>query len=144
MSAEPAAIVIRAVRWVSDEAVLARVRRQVFIEEQQVPEALEWDGEDPAAQHWLAEIEGRAVGTVRLREGGHIGRMAVLEEQRRRGIGSMLLATAIAAAREQGLAEVHLHAQVHALGFYARHGFAAIGAEFIDAGIPHREMRLRL
>ncbi len=143
MNTDHAAVVIRHARWADDQAALAAVRRRVFIEEQQVPEALEWDGEDEQAQHWLAESAGIALGTVRLRGGGHIGRMAVLESHRHTGIGSRLLNAAIVAARAQGLAAVHLHAQVQALDFYARHGFVAEGEEFMDAGIPHRAMVLR-
>ena len=30
--------------------------------------------------------------------------------------------------------------QTHALGFYARLGYAAHGEEFLDAGIPHLHM----
>ena len=48
----------------------------------------------------------------------------------------------IALARARGDGRVVLNAQVHAIGFYERHGFAAEGAEFMDAGIPHRTMRL--
>ena len=144
MHAERPAIVIRAAHWSHDEAALALVRRRVFVAEQAVPEHLEWDGEDAGAQHWLALVDDLPVGTVRMRAGGHIGRMAVLHAQRQAGIGSLLLAAAVTAARAQGLQEVHLHAQVQALGFYARHGFIAAGEQFMDAGIAHREMRLRL
>ena len=140
---DAAVIELRAAHWPDDEAALASVRRTVFIEEQAVPEALEWDGEDAAARHWLALVDGKPIGTVRLRAGGHIGRMAVLKEYRSAGVGSMLLLAAVAAARDEGLVDAHLHAQVHALAFYARHGFVAEGEVFMDAGIPHREMLLR-
>ncbi len=123
---------------------MAWVRRRVFIDEQQVPEELEWDGDDFDAQHWLALIDDSPIGTVRMRAGGHIGRMAVLKEYRQWGVGTQLLSAVVAAARAQGLHEVHLHAQVQAIDFYARHGFIAEGEQFMDAGIPHREMRLQL
>lgn len=141
---ERPAVEIRAADWSRDEAALAWVRRRVFIDEQQVPEELEWDGDDFDAQHWLALIDDSPIGTVRLRAGGHIGRMAVLKEYRQWGIGTQLLSAAVTAARAQGLHEVHLHAQLHAIDFYARHGFVAEGEQFMDAGIPHREMRLKL
>ena len=32
-------------------------------------------------------------------------------------------------------------AQTHALDFYLRHGFEAVGEVFMEAGIPHRAMR---
>ena len=137
------ALEILPVRWASHARELAEVRRRVFIEEQAVPEELEWDGEDAHALHWLALCAGQPAGTVRLLADGHIGRMAVLREHRQRGIGVALLRAALAAAAAQGCQEVYLHAQVHALGFYAREGFVVEGPEFDDAGIPHRTMRRR-
>ncbi|WP_374058418.1 GNAT family N-acetyltransferase [Marinitenerispora sediminis] len=50
----------------------------------------------------------------------------------------------VRAAAERGLRAVELHAQTHALDFYARLGYTAYGAEFMDAGIPHRHMRREL
>jgi len=133
---------VRAATWADDQALIAAVRRTVFIDEQRVPEALEWDGLDDDARHWLARAGERAVGTARLLPGGQIGRMAVLAPWRRRGVGSALLHAALGAARAAGLGAVFLHAQVHALAFYARHGFVVEGPVFDDAGIPHRAMRL--
>jgi predicted GNAT family N-acyltransferase len=67
--------------------------------------------------------------------------MAVLGAWRRQGVGSALLRAALDTAREAGLGAVFLHAQVHALAFYAGHGFIAVGPVFDDAGIAHRTMR---
>lgn len=121
------------------------VRRAVFIEEQQVPEALEWDAEDAISLHALAlDAEGRAIATGRLLPDGHIGRMAVLREWRRRGVGSAILSWLIGEARARGELVVQLHAQAHALDFYARHRFTACSGIFIEAGIPHRRMLLKL
>jgi predicted GNAT family N-acyltransferase len=135
---------IRPADWQRDETVLAEIRRRVFIEEQAVPADLEWDGEDAAAQHWLALQDGTPVGTARLLRNGHIGRMAVLARSRGHGVGTALLQAVLEQARGHGWREVYLHAQTHALAFYERLGFIATGPEFIDAGIPHRTMRLLL
>lgn len=132
---------VKPAAWPRDEALLADIRRRVFVLEQRVPAELEWDGEDAAASHWLAWQGEQAVGTVRLLADGHIGRMAVLPQARRGGIGAALLAAAVRGAQARRLAEVYLHAQVHAIDFYARYGFVAEGEEFMDAGIPHRLMR---
>lgn len=134
--------------WSADDLLLRVVRRKVFIEEQYVPEDLEWDEWDAHSLHVLAlDGDSHAIGTGRLlqeHDMGHIGRMAVLREWRGQGVGAAILNALIAAARERGLTEVMLNAQTHALGFYARSGFVAEGDEFPDAGIPHRRMRLRL
>jgi predicted GNAT family N-acyltransferase len=121
------------------------VRRAVFIVEQGVPEELEWDADDPVATHALAlTADGQPVGTGRLLPDGHIGRMAVSAAWRRRGVGQAILRWLIDCARARGDAAAHLHAQTHALGFYARAGFIAHGAVFMEAGIPHRAMSLSL
>ena len=47
-------------------------------------------------------------------------------------------------AHDRGMPEVTLHAQTHAAGFYRKFGFDARGDEFLEAGIPHVGMSLRL
>jgi predicted GNAT family N-acyltransferase len=128
-------------RWPEDAEALRRVRRAVFVVEQSVDEALEWDGRDEGADHLLAlDGAGNPVGTARLEPNGKIGRMAVLGLYRARGIGSRLLEGMIAQARRRGLEHVHLHAQEHALAFYHRHGFVSEGPRFVEADIPHLAM----
>lgn len=141
----PASFTVRAADWDHDRLALGHVRRVVFLEEQGVPEELEWDEWDARSRHFLAlDATGQAIGTARLLPDGHIGRMAVLKPWRCRGVGSALLRHVLTAARDAGFAEVELAAQTHALGFYQRLGFIAYGDEFMDAGIPHRNMRLSL
>jgi predicted GNAT family N-acyltransferase len=136
---------VRHADWAVDGAALCALRREVFVLEQGVPEADEWDGLDPGCEHVIAlAAGGGAIGTGRLLPDGRIGRMAVRQSWRGRGVGSALLAALIARARERGFEQARLHAQTHALGFYQRHGFESFGGEFLDAGIPHYAMRLAL
>lgn len=132
------------VSWAEQKPALSTIRRAVFIEEQQVPEALEWDGCDTAARHVLAWVDTHPVATGRLLPSGHIGRMAVLAEFRGKGIGTAVLRSLLGLARAAGIAEVFLNAQVQAAGFYRAHGFISGGEPFFDAGIPHVQMRLCL
>jgi len=132
---------VRLADWSSDANRLMTVRRRVFIEEQSVPESLEWDGADPAAVHFIAEdAQGHPVGTARLLDDGHVGRMAVLPQWRRRGVASALLRAVMHTARARGLRRLKLNAQTQVVGFYEQHGFLVEGDEFQDAGIPHRPM----
>ena len=130
--------------WQDAEAQLRAIRTQVFIQEQNVPEALEWDGEDAHAMHALAcDSAGRAIGTARLllqHELAHIGRMAVLPEWRGQGVGRALLDEIMAAAQAHGARCAFLNAQTIAVPFYVRADFAVEGEEFLDAGIPHLRM----
>lgn len=130
--------------WETLGQAASEIRRQVFIEEQNVPINEEWDGLDPECQHFLALLDGQPVGTARLLPDAHIGRVAVLADARGTGIGLLLMQAAIEAARHAGHAKVALSAQVHALAFYQQQGFIAHGDEFMDAGIPHQAMTLSL
>lgn len=129
-----------------DLALCLRLRRRVFIEEQGVPEADEVDGRDHEAVHLLARADGAAIGCARLLAvagTGKIGRVCVLPDWRGRGVGAALVQAAVADfAARGGLDRVRLGAQIHAIGFYARLGFVPEGAEYLDAGIAHRDMVL--
>jgi predicted GNAT family N-acyltransferase len=111
--------------------------------EQRVPVELEHDEFDAVSLHALAidSNTGLALGTGRLLPDGHIGRRAVRREARGAGVGSMLLQALMREAQQRGDTAVVLHAQLTALGFYQRHGYAAEGAVFMDAGIEHIAMR---
>lgn len=140
-----AAFTISETDWVRDAARLSAVRRAVFIDEQGVPEAMEWDEYDAVSAHWLAMAEdGSPIGCARLLPDGHIGRMAVLPSWRGRGVGRGLLASILHAAQARGHRTLRLSAQTHAAGFYARAGFAATGPEYEEAGIPHVAMQITL
>ena len=141
----PAQVTVCRVNWNDAGTRLRVIRNTVFVEEQKVPEELEWDGIDESCLHALAEtVAGEAIGTGRLLPDGHIGRMAVLAHWRKQGVGGMILAELIAAAREVRHQAVELSAQTHAIGFYRRFGFEVVSGEYLDAGIPHRTMRLEL
>ena len=138
-----AGFIVRPASWSTDRERLRAIRRAVFIEEQGVPKELEWDGLDAQSRHALALGPGDVViGTGRLTPDAHIGRMAVAREWRGLGVGSAILRALLQEARETGCTAVSLHAQVHALPFYEKHGFSAQGPEFLEADIPHRVMTI--
>ncbi len=135
----------RLANWEQDKALLREVRTTVFVEEQQVPIELEWDDKDENAFHWLALDENnKPLGTCRMLPDGHIGRMATLHSHRGKGIGLALLNSALEQAASLQLFEAYLYAQTHAIPFYEKAGFIAIGEEFMDADMPHKTMRLQL
>ena len=136
---------VRSADWSRDQHSLKAIRYAVFCVEQGVPEALEWDGSDGECVHAIAEDPaGQPVGCGRLLPDGHIGRMAVLAAWRGKGVGNALLVHLVALARSRGDAKAMLNAQTHALPFYARHGFVAVGESFEEAGIPHLAMERSL
>lgn len=141
---------VRIIESGPDFAACLRIRRQVFIEEQGVPEADELDDRDPECVHFLAlpseeSPVSEALGTARLLEtdDGHAKaqRVAVLREARGRQVGRLLMDALEREAGRRGFTEVLLAAQRSAIPFYERLGYEAYGEEFDDAGIPHRMMR---
>ena len=131
----------------TDIATCRRLRSIVFIGEQNVPEAEEWDGLDDQALHLLGWRDGTAVATARMFLNGDtakVGRVCVLAGARGTGAGAAIMRGAIAAAREGGARRVRLSSQVHAIPFYEKLGFVAHGPEYPDAGIAHRDMVLEL
>lgn len=130
----------------NDTATCQDIRRVVFIEGQDVPEAEEIDGEDPNCIQYLATVDGIPAATARVKEMGKtakIQRVAVLDAYRGTGLGAQLMRFILDDVRAE-FDEALLGSQVHAIGFYEKLGFNVFGPEFDDAGIPHREMSLRL
>lgn len=135
--------------WHRDQAALLQLRRQVFIEEQGVPEELELDELDATARHYLVYSDDPCpIATARLiretPEQARIGRFAVLATWRRKGVGRRLLDRMIQDAREAGYHRLVLSAQLSAMPLYAAAGFQAYGEIYLDAGIEHRSMKLEL
>jgi len=139
------------------------VRRAVFIAEQGVLESEEIDAYDgdpehvTDAVHVVAYLDQRAMPTGRQAvatgrllldasagENVHIGRIAVLREQRRRGVGRAVMVALQGEARRRGHRAVTVAAQLQAIPFYASLGYVAYGDVFLDARIEHRLMDLSL
>lgn len=118
------------------------LRERVFVIEQGVPADMELDAFDAASCHALAtSASGDVIGTGRLLPDGHIGRMAVDAAWRCRGVGGQMLEALVAEGFRRGMGTLVLNAQVGAIDFYRRHGFAAEGDVFMEAGIAHQTMR---
>jgi len=133
------------VGWHDGEPLLKSVREAVFILEQGVPAELEWDGLDESARHALAlSHQGDAIGCGRIFSDGHIGRIAVLTQWRKQKVGTAIMEALLDYANSHDYKQVDVDAQTHAVPFYRSFGFAERGKEFMDAGLPHIKMTLKL
>lgn len=124
-----------------------RLRTAVFVVEQHCPYQ-EVDDADKTALHlWLHDKDGIAA-YLRLLPGERPGEAVigrVVAARRRQGLGSRILRAGIAAARERLGAEIiTLAAQTYARGLYEKAGFRAVSGEFLEDGIPHIRMTLRI
>ncbi|MFD1599854.1 GNAT family N-acetyltransferase [Halobellus rarus] len=138
------------------------IRRDVFVDEQGVDEAIEWDEHDEPgadATHFVAYDDGDIVGAARFRavgsEGDHgppvanhatgkVERVVVAADRRGEGWGRRVMDAVESHAREVGFDRLALHAQTPVREFYERLGYDASGGEFEEAGIPHVKMEKHL
>ena len=133
---------VELMNWEKAQPTAGPIRFAIFVGEQNVPEGIDLDDKDKDCVHAIAyNVDNKAVGTGRLLPGGHIGRMAVVKEWRRMGVGAVLLDALSEEARKQGHAEVVVAAQLQAAEFYRAHGYVAEGKVFEEAGILHQHMR---
>lgn len=132
-------------RFDEREAEIRGIRTAVFTEEQGIDPKIDFDGHDPECVHVIARnATGSTVGTARMFDDGHIGRMAVLQAYRRQGIGRAMLEALMAAARKRGLSQVYLNSQVQVIDFYQALGFNKTGKPFMEAGIEHIRMQRQI
>lgn len=120
------------------------IRTQVFICEQCITEADEWDDQDVISQHFVIYDQDQPIATARLLENNSVGRVAVLKAYRGQGLGQMIMLEIIGYAQKQRRSVLTLSSQVHAISFYEKLGFTVEGNSYDECGIPHIEMTMSL
>ena len=129
----------------SDLANLAfSLRREVFVLEQNVSEAEEFDDKDLESRHIVVIASGHVAATLRItfsEQHAQISRFAVKKNLRNRGIGRKTLKFSIDHITKSGEKRIYLAAQIDKLKFYHKFGFIDYGDEFLDAGILHKKMK---
>lgn len=133
--------------WVNnteDKDKCFSIREEVFTREQGIPHELDIDGSDEEAYLLLLTVDDRPAATGRITACGSgyaIGRLAVLDKYRGRGLGSEAVRCLCDYIFDElGYKVCTVHAQLHAAGFYKRLGFRAVGDIFTEAGIEHITM----
>lgn len=124
------------------ESIAFAIRRQVFVEEQNVSQERE-SMDDAEAIHYLATVNGLPAGAARYRimeKGAKIERIAVLSSYRGKKVGEAILKKIVEDLRQEE--KIYLYAQVNASQFYIKNGFKQTNNYFLDAGIEHVEMDL--
>ncbi len=124
------------------------VRKEVFVKEQGISEALVFDANDDIALHVIARDNGCVVGTARIllltERQAKVERMAVLSVSRRYGIGKKILQFMENELRRREIRQITLHAQYNTAVFYEACGFRESGKPFLEAGIKHILMKKEL
>ena len=129
---------------------IMRIRQEVFFLEQKV-DCEEIDDADPFCTHMWEEENDRITGYLRLVPAGivykqpSIGRVLTRSEYRRNGISRRMMERAIDHIFEEwGGEEIVISAQAYLKDYYASLGFKTISDEYLDGGIPHYKMSLKI
>ena len=126
---------------------LLKLRSAVFVVEQTCIYQ-DIDGKDKDAFHVFAKDEkGEIKACLRFFEKdgdtAYMGRVITVD--RGTGMGAKLLKAGIEAVKANtDKKQIYLEAQSYAVGFYEKAGFAVIGEEFDEDGIPHKPMMCRV
>lgn len=126
------------------------IREKVFVIEQEVDPAEEYDEFEKSSTHVLASLDGEAAGTARWRytdKGIKLERFAVLKEKRGKGVGQALVRAIlddIAIQPDVLGKKLYMHAQLDAMPLYAKFGFKVVGEQFEECNILHYKMELYL
>ncbi|MBU9672256.1 GNAT family N-acetyltransferase [Planococcus sp. CP5-4] len=124
------------------------IRRKVFVDEQGVALHVEMDEHDDSATHFIGYELEQPIAAARIREYeqgvGKVERVCVLPEYRGHHFGAGMMEQLEEYARSIGYFRLQLNSQSHAIPFYERLGYDVVSPEFMDAGIPHRQMEKTL
>ncbi len=129
----------------SDRLELAYdIREKVYIQEQQIERADEFDEFDETSQHFLALVDDTPAGTCRYRqtdEGIKLERFATLPEFRGLGVASRLMQAVLGHIKQtKAKVKLYLNAQLTAMPLYAKFGFKSEGDVFMECDIEHQKM----
>ncbi len=119
------------------------IRNKVFTQEQGISSDLDKDGKDNKAEHIITYLKNKPVGTLRIRRIQNkikLKRMAVLQKQRGKRIGTKMINFLINYFENKNIKEIYLHTQMRTKSFYKKNGFKTRGKSFEKVGIKHIEM----
>ena len=107
-----------------------KLRRQIFVEEQEIPLELDDDGKDAYSTHLIAvDEQNQIAGYGRLSPEGGLGivsRIAVRKAYRGHGLGKKIVRALEEAAIEQKLQRLVLSPHIYLEKFYASLGYSTI------------------
>ena len=122
------------------------LREEVFVVEQKVDRAEEFDEFETSSFHFVAvDMNDNAIGAARWRstnKGIKLERFAVKKTWRSKGVGTALVQAVIEdIQRQEGNGHrLYLHAQLDAIPLYEKFDFVKIGDLFEECNILHYTM----
>ncbi|MFC2068610.1 GNAT family N-acetyltransferase [Chloroflexota bacterium] len=123
------------------------VRRQVFVEEQEIPVDIVFtEDKRNDEMNIVAKVKEIVIGTIKVQiidnNTAKLERMAILKRFRGKGIGRGIISFVHEQLQYRNIKFVFLHAQQPVIDFYKSCGFSEIGSPFFEAGIKHVKMEM--
>ena len=120
--------------------------RQIFLLEQRII-CQDLDNKDYESLHCFFVDKERVIAYLRAFCSGDgvvtIGRVLTLEHKK--GLGSELMKKSIDAIKKEfDCKKITVHAQKQAVGFYEKMGFLTVSDEFLEEGVPHLTMEMKI
>lgn len=129
---------------------ILKARIDVFVVEQNCPYE-ECDNKDYDSIHIFAQNKDKIKAYLRVIPAGvsyeepSIGRVLVNKEYRRQGIAEEMMCFAIDYIKNELESDyIRISAQKYLLDFYQKLGFEKVSEEYLEDGIPHYEMLLKI
>lgn len=129
---------------------IVKSRFEVFVSEQKIVEQ-DFDDVDKESYHLFAIKDKRVIAYCRVitlskeYNTPSIGRVLVLKEYRRKKLAFNIMTEAISFIKDNlKKEEVTLSAQEYIVDFYKSLGFVEASNKYIEVGIPHIKMKLKL
>ena len=127
---------------------ILKARAEIFVVEQNCIYQ-DLDDIDYRSLHIFYESEGKVIAYLRAFEkdsvAGIVQMGRVLTITHGIGLGGKLLKEGLSQIKEKmNPTSIYIEAQCYATGFYEREGFTISSDEFLEDGIPHVEMILKL
>lgn len=120
---------------IEDLYEMINVRKSVFVEEQNIPESKEFDGNDFTGTHILAKINNQTIGAMRIRYFGDFvkfERMAVLKEHRNQVVSEQIMQAGIDFVSQKGFRTIRGLCKKELLPRWEKSGYEEIkGADHV-------------
>jgi GNAT superfamily N-acetyltransferase len=137
-------LLLRTGSWDEVGSPARAIRRRVFQGEQEVAREHDEDGDDKDCVHFVIQTsDGVDLGTARM-HGNRMGRLAVVPEARRQGVGFLLVAAMLREAFVQGFDSIWGYAQPGSLGLASLFGFDIEPEVVVLAGLSHHRVVKKL
>ncbi len=140
-------IIIEKATNIEHLADVIAIRKEVFIQEQNISIHDELEKDNYLFQHYILYFNGVKAATARMRKTNNhyiVGRLAVLKQYRSLGLGEKIMNFIHQEIKANGGNKIIIHAQLKVENFYKKLGYVPTSEIFYEANIPHVTMEKHL